>query len=195
MKLLALRCPQCDTWLQPQQLDVVLPCPTCKTAVYLQESGLVTLPVTYAAAQGAGPVVWLPFWRFHGRVQVERRDTQGGSQAARKEAEALWSQPRHFYVPAWELPAHQAREMGGQLVSRQPVFQTLDPVEPPLFQAATLTPGDAQKLLELIILTIEAERGDWLKSLQFRLELAAPDLWALPGRPQGDGWELVAALA
>ncbi len=189
MKLLALRCPQCDAWLQPQQLDVVLPCPACKTAVYLQENGLSSLPVTYAAPQNDSTSAWLPFWRFYGHVHLERRDTQGGG-GGKREAAQLWSEPRHFFVPAWELPIRRAREMGSRLVSRQPTFLPFTPPEPPLFQPATLTPTDAQKLLELIILTIEAQRSDWLKDLQFRLELGAPEFWLLPAHQQGDGWAL-----
>lgn len=194
MKLLPLRCPQCDTWLQPQQLDVVLPCPTCKTAVYLQENGLSTLPITCAAPQNNSATTWLPFWRFYGRVHM-RRDTQGGGGGGQREAAQLWGEPRHFFVPAWELPIRRAREMGSRLVSRQPNFQPFTPPESPLFQPATLTPADAQKLLELIILTIEAQRSDWLKNLQFRLELGAPEFWLLPARPQGNDWELLPALA
>lgn len=193
MKLLALRCPQCDTWLQPQQLDVVLPCPTCKTAVYLQENGLTTLPVIFGVPQESRANVWLPFWHFHGRVHIERRDTQGGGGSSQREVAQLWGEPRHFFVPAWELPTRRAREMGSRLVSRQPTLQILRSPDPPLFQAATLTPADAQKLLELIILTIEAQRGDWLKYLQFRLELGTPEFWALPARLQGNDWELLPA--
>ncbi len=194
MKLLALRCPQCDTWLQPQQLDVVLPCPTCKTAVFLQETGLTTISATYAAPQNDSATTWLPFWRFRGQVHIEQRDTQGGSRASQQESAELWGLPRHFFVPAWELPARRAREMGSRMVSRQPLFATFEPPELPLFQAATLSPDDAQKLLELIILTIEAERSDWLKNLQFRLELAPPELWLLPGNRRGDDWEITPAL-
>ncbi|MCB9005736.1 MAG: hypothetical protein H6664_15280 [Ardenticatenaceae bacterium] len=195
MKLLALRCPQCDTWLQPQQLDVVLPCPTCRTAVSLQETGLTTLPITYVAPEKEGATVWLPFWHFQGRVHIERRDTQGGGRSSQRDAEELWGQPRHFYVPAWDLPTHRAREMGGRFVSRQPTLKIFEPTEPPLFQAAVLTPDDAQKLLELIILTIEADRSDWLKNLQFHLELAPPELWAMPARSKRDDWDLIPALA
>lgn len=195
MKLLALRCPQCDTWLQPQQLDMVLPCPTCRTAVFLQETGLTALPTTYAAPLDGSATTWLPFWRFLGRVHIERREIQGGGGGSQREAADLWATPRHFFVPAWELPAHRAREMGSRLVNRQPTFQTIDQPEPPLFQPATLAPADAQKLLELIILTIEANRSDWLRNLQFRLELNSPDLWLLPARPQGNDWELLPALA
>lgn len=195
MKLLALRCPRCNTWLQPQQLDVVLPCPTCRTAVFLQDTGLTTIPVTCTTPQNDSANSWLPFWRFAGRVHIERRDTQGGGRASQQEAAELWGVPRHFFVPAWELPAQRAREMGSRLVSRQPLFATFDPPELPIFQPATLTPEDAQKLLDLIILTIEAQRSDWLKNLQFHLELTPPELWLLPGRPKGDDWELLPALA
>jgi hypothetical protein len=46
--------------------------------------------------------------------------------------------------------------------------------------SATVAPADAQKLLEFIILAIEARRQDWLKELNFHLDVNEPELWALP---------------
>jgi hypothetical protein len=36
------------------------------------------------------------------------------------------------------------------------------------------------RLLEFVVLAIEARRDDWLKALDFRIEAGEPQLWALP---------------
>jgi len=40
---------------------------------------------------------------------------------------------------------------------------------------------DARKLLEFLVLSLEAGRDDWLKTLDFQIEVGAPELWALAG--------------
>ena len=45
---------------------------------------------------------------------------------------------------------------------------------------AEMAPADAKKMLEFIVLAIEARRQDWLRELTFHLEVGQPDLWALP---------------
>jgi hypothetical protein len=47
---------------------------------------------------------------------------------------------------------------------------------------AVVTPADARKLLEFIVLAIEARRKDWLKNLVFELEVGEPKLLAFPQR-------------
>jgi hypothetical protein len=37
---------------------------------------------------------------------------------------------------------------------------------------------DARKMLEFLILAVEASRDDWLKTLDFQIEAGPPELWA-----------------
>jgi hypothetical protein len=43
-----------------------------------------------------------------------------------------------------------------------------------------LLPAEARTVAEFIVLTIEAERKDKLKSIEVRLNMGSPDLWVLP---------------
>ena len=62
--------------------------------------------------------------------------------------------------------------------------------QPPVLNAiprpsgAKLTPAvvsaeDARKMLEFLILSLEAGRDDWLKTLDFQIEAGLPELWAI----------------
>ena len=53
-----------------------------------------------------------------------------------------------------------------------------------------ITPDDARKLLELVIVTLEAERNDWMERLDFDLRLDSEALWLLPAERQNDAWKL-----
>jgi hypothetical protein len=192
MKLLALRCPLCAQPLAAEHDDVVVGCANCYAAVRIDEGGLAPVEVHYAAPRAGHASHWLPFWLFHGRIYLDSRQTQDSNKSAQKSAEKWWQEPRRFYVPAWDLPLHEAREIGGSLVEQQPVYQVAPRPAKTLFQAATVLPEDALKLLEFIILTIEARRADWLKELRFRVVVGEPTLWALPAQSKNKEWRFLA---
>jgi hypothetical protein len=193
MKLLPLRCPQCSQKLEPQSNEVVVvACGQCYTAVTLHQSGVQPIEIHYAAPSIERVDSWLPFWLFHGRVHLHRRESQGGSKGADKDAAELWQRVQRLYTPAWNIPAPRARALGSQLVQAQPIFQAIPRPADARLTEATITPEDGLKLLDFVVLTIEAERKDWLRDLQFKIEAGPPALWAIPAQKKGDGWQLAA---
>lgn len=189
MKLLLLRCPTCADPLPAENDDVVLTCPTCFTDVKLDEQGIQTTAVSFVQPTKPDAVThWLPFWVMEARVDIQSRKTQGRNKGAEKDSEEMWAAPRLLYTPAWDFPVPQARQMGSGLVVRQPAVHLLDtrPSEA-LLTPAVFTVEDAQKFLTFVVLTIEAERKDWLKDLQFQVvPLRKPEMWALPAVQTGE---------
>jgi hypothetical protein len=185
MKLLLLRCPQCNQALSPGNDDVVIQCPNCRSAVAIGDGGLSLLPVLYAAASQT-PETWLPFWVCRGHVTIQTRRTQGG-RSADEESRAFWGRPRQVYIPAWACPLDEARELIRQLLVDQPRLTAAQPGEA-TFTSATIAPEDGRKLLDLVIVGIEAGRRDWLQDLSYDLRLDSQVLWLLPARRDGDGW-------
>ena len=180
MKLLALRCPVCNQPLAPENEHIVFACGHCHAAVHIGDDGLTPMDLHYATpAAGATVTHWLPYWVFHGRVHITRRDTQGRG-SSEGAATQFWGQPRHLYVPAWELSLKVAQQMGSTMIQRQPLPQPLPQPAGGRLLPVTLTADDARKMLEFIVLAIEARRKDWLKRLEFHLELEPPALWAFP---------------
>lgn len=182
MKLILLRCPNCGEPLNPANDDVVLACSNCHSPVAITVNGPQEMTVRYAVPgnRAASGKRWFPFWIFEGRVHILRRETQGGSRSGRKESEKLWGDSRRLYVPAWDLDLHNAQEIGSQLIQEQPQIQFVNNPEEAQLVTATVTPKDARKLLEFVILAIEARRRDWLMDLEFDLEVNDPELWGMP---------------
>lgn len=187
MKLHSLACPQCAQWLSPQPDDIVLACPRCFSAVLLEDGGLRLLSVYYAAS-AVPKATWYPFWTFQGQVTFTVRETQSGNKA--KDAEAFWQTARQFLLPAWALDIWAARTLGLDFLQKPPFITLLDEPIKTVFQPVTLPREDALKLADFIILTLEAERKDWLRDLQFTLQMDAPTLWLLPGEMKGNRWQL-----
>jgi len=194
MKLLALRCPVCAQPLLPDEDEtIVMSCGGCYTAVSIDDHGINPTDIQFAAATAGEITDWLPFWIFQARVHLTERDTQGGKRSDREEAAHFWASSRKLYVPAWEMPLTQAREMGSVLVNKQPQFQPINPPPQTRIKAASVTAEDALKLLEFVVLSLEAQRSDWLKSIQFHIEAGQPTLWAVPAVRKGEhNWQLLA---
>lgn len=187
MKLIALRCPTCATPLSVENDDVVVACTNCSTIVAISQNGPAKMPVRFAVFgdKQAPDNRWAPFWVFNGRVNILRRDTQGGGGSSEKDSRQMWQSPRALYVPAWELSMQTAQNVGSRLIQQQPQLQQIEPPEDAVLTSATVTPGDARKLLEFIILAIEARRKDWLRNLEFKLEVGEPQMMALPQKMFG----------
>ena len=186
MKLLALRCPECTHSLKPENDHIVVSCEFCHAAVQIGDEGVTPVPVQYARPRHeAGVTQWLPFWVFHGRVHVSKRLVAPGKKSRQEEMERLWGEPRHFYVPAWELSLRRVQETSKEMIRRQPAYQTIAQPAEVRLTPVTLTTEDALKVLELIILAIEAQRPDFLERLDFHLEVGEAVLWALPADDGG----------
>jgi hypothetical protein len=198
MKLLLLHCPLCTEPLAPDTPEAVIyDCPSCQTPVAITDTGLAVETVQFVTpAQSEAEKVtdWMPFWLFQGRIHIDKRETQRDRRAKTAEVEHLWSQPRRLFVPAWTVDMHNARDIGSALVQRQPVFVSVERPSGAQMRTATVTAEDALKMLEFIIITIEAQRDDWLRDIEFRMELGSPTLYAIPAEAQQGRWHLAAQI-
>lgn len=190
MKLLLLRCPRCTQALAPNQEDRVVQCPNCRGAVSIDEGRLSLLAAQYAAPIRDNPPSWLPFWVYRGKVTIKERKTQGG-RSAEKDAQAFWAQPRRVYIPAWECDLAEARDIVRNLLEKQPFLEGIIPPDTVRFLPAVLTADDARKLLDLVIVSIEARRQDWMESLDYDLRLDSQALWILPAENKDGQWKIL----
>lgn len=190
MKLLLLRCPQCNQALAPGQADQVVQCPNCRQAVALLEGGFVVLAARYARPSAAQPPEWLPFWVYRGNVTIRERKTQGTLSVTRF-AEDFWGQTRRIFIPAWAGELAESRDLVEMLLEKQPALEESAPPEGVAFRSAVVTPEDARKLLDLVIISIEAKRIDAMERLDFDVTLDEESFWLLPAERKRNEWRLL----
>jgi hypothetical protein len=171
-----LQCIKCQTAILAGTDEVAWLCPTCGQAQLLDEeqpAGLSPIEMQFAKDIQPGQP-GRPFWVAQGSVTVERETYSGNEQ---RQALEFWQAPRNFFVPAYTCSLEQLISLGSQLL-KQPFVMTPSPAAP--FLPVTLALEDVRPMAEFIIMGVEAERRDMLKSVGVQLNLAAPSLWVLP---------------
>ncbi len=192
MKLLALKCPVCGQRLAPKSDRVlVMECGQCDTAVSINpDTSISETTVQYAQAREEADV-WLPMWVFDARVNITSRRTRKRDGRSEKASQELWGTARQLFVPAWTLNMQTARQLGTKLIENQPQLQAADKPNGVHMTEMVVQEEDAFKLLEFIILSIEAERKDWLTDLEFDIKTNATNLWVIPAKQNRGGWQLL----
>jgi hypothetical protein len=177
MTLVVVRCPACGTALTPDDNDLVIACGQCGAGLHLSDIGPEPIEIQYAQTNLAKVSTWRPWWIFRGSVNLIRRETQGGNRS--DDARRFWAQPRVMSVPAWDLSMTSVKQAGIQMLQQPPTLNAMPRPGGAKLTPAVVSAEDARKMLEFLVLTLEASRDDWLKTLDFTIEAGLPELWAI----------------
>ena len=174
VELVPLVCIKCGVPIVTGPEEVAWVCKSCGQGMTIDDSlGLCALPVSYVvglSTTSAGK----PFWVVEGQVTLERETYSGNQQKA---AQQFWSQPHQFFIPAYACSLDQLLATGISLIHKPP---SLEAGPQASFEPVILPTQDVQAVAEFIVMAIEAERKDMLKSVHFALKLSQPKLWILP---------------
>ena len=175
VELIPLLCPHCQTPIPASPGEVAWVCEQCSNGWSLdQEKGLLQLDVHYQTGIPQGEI-GKPFWVVEANVNLDRNVYGYGNTA--QEVQGTWGKPRRFFVPAFDCSLETLISLGPALLRHPPALQEGPPAR---FNSVTLPPADLQPMLEFIVMAVEAERSDSLKSLQISMQLSPPVLWILP---------------
>lgn len=173
IELVLLKCLRCSNPVPAEENEVAWVCANCGQGLQLAEAGLESLDVHWSEPRKPA-AEWRPFWVFTGTVHFSERASYGGEE----KLNPLWTEPRRFFVPAFSAGLNEIENLGGDFTRRQ-LALTGGAAAGPL-QGCTLLPEDAERAVEFVVATIEADRRDKLRRLDFSLDLQPPELWMLP---------------
>ena len=176
VELIALNCIRCGFSIPAATDEAAWVCRNCGQAQRLHPAeGLLSLDIHYADGI-IPPKKGRPFWVCEGQVALDRK-TYSSIKKRTGQAEAFWSQPKRFYIPAFTFALEEFTRLGLQWLSSQP---ELKPGQAADFEPVTIMAEDTRAWAEFLVVALEAERKDKVKELGFDLKLAEPQLWVLP---------------
>lgn len=174
--LIPLACTRCSTPIPAMADEVAWVCANCGQAMSLdEENGLIPQFIYYSDAIPPN-AVGKPYWVAEGQVQLQRT-SYGSDKGQKQEAAHFWSQPRRFFIPAYQANLEQLLSQGIQYLISPPLLQEGPAAR---FAPATLDIRDVKSAAEFLVVAIEAGRPDKLKEIVFDIKLNPPALWILP---------------
>lgn len=157
------------------QDEVAWVCEVCGQGQQITEEGLVLLRINYGDGIPSDKEGF-PFWVFEGQVTLDRA-TYSGEGSETPDAEHYWSQPRRFMIPAYDYPIEDLIRKGPMWVKNPP---DLKHGESTRFKSVTVSSEDVKALAEFIIIALEVERMDNIRSIRMSLIQDHLELWILP---------------
>jgi len=179
-KIVALKCKSCGSGLTVEVNDKVVYCSSCGNGYEIVNDDMVPMEINFAKPliAGQGDVVYKPFWLLDTYVKILSRDSSGGwvsnlfGSSNKTEGDFL------FYVPAFWMTIDSVKNIGG-------AFTTKNPVSSPQKYNVKMTgfnfsKEDAYKIAQFIFLSIEAEKSDTIRDIQYELVVNKTRVLGIP---------------
>jgi hypothetical protein len=187
-KLIAVKCKSCDSGLTVEINDNVVYCASCGNGWEIVDDQLVPLEVNFAAPliKGQGDLIYKPFWLVDTYLKILSRDAAGGwvstlfgGSSNQTEGNVL------FYVPAFWMTIESVKNIGG-------TFTIKNPVASPQKYNVKMTgfnfnKDDAKKIADFIFLSIEAEKSDTMRNIDYDMKVNSIRVLGIPFYKQANG--------
>lgn len=186
-KLIAVKCKSCDSGLTVEMNDSIVYCSSCGNGWEIVNDELVPIEINFAQAlvKGEGELVYKGFWLVDTYVKILSRDSSGGwisslfGGSNKTEGDVL------FYVPAFWMQIESVKQIGVG-------FTTKNAVPSPQKYNVKMTgfnfsKEDAKKIAEFIFLSIEAEKTDTVRNIQYDIKVKNYRVLGVPFYKQPNG--------
>jgi hypothetical protein len=186
-KLIALKCTSCGSGLTVEINDNVVYCSNCGNGYEIADDKLVPMEINFAhpAIQGQGEVVYKPFWLMNINVNITSRDAAGGFVSNLFGGSSKMSGDVLFYVPAFWMTIDSVKNIGGAFTMKNPV------ASPQKYNVKmtgfTFSKEDAKKIAEFIFLSIEAEKSDTVRNIEYQMNVNSIQVLGVPFYQQPNG--------
>jgi len=183
MRVIQVRCPQCNSPIQMKQKDKVFYCTQCNT-MHIRDGGIEKLDYEVAEFNPTvqGERAYMPFWRIYATFVVRSKSVEGG--ALFKLSTMLKggsdSGNMFIYVPAAELDTANFRRIAVQFTSNPPRYPTRLNFGNVARLPAAISKQEAGELADFVVVTMEAEQSGVLQRLDYDLTVNDTRLVYLP---------------
>jgi len=186
-KLEAIKCRNCGSGLVVELNDFVTYCTSCGSGFEIIEGELQPIEINFASAAkpGEGELVYKPFWILKTNITILERTSSGGFLKNLFGGGDGTAGRIKFYIPAFWSPIDNMKELAM-------AFTVKDPVASPQKFNVKITGfnygrEDAMKIAEFLLISIEAEKSDTMKTFRYKIDLEGYEILGIPFYKQGNG--------
>ncbi len=183
MRVVQVKCPQCNNAITMKQKDTLFYCSQCNT-IHIRDGGVEKLDYEIADFNPSiqGDRWYVPFWRVYASFVVMSKRVEGGS------AFKLFSWLKgssdtgnmFIYIPAVDLDPATFRRLSSTLTSNPPRYATRLNFGNVNRVSASLSRKEAAELADFVVVTMEAEQPGVLQNLSYTLTVNDTKLVYLP---------------
>ncbi len=180
-KLVAIKCKSCDSGLVVEVNDNITYCQSCGSGWEIIEGELHPIEINFASAaiRGDGEIIYKPFWLVTTNINILERNSSGGFLSnlfgGSKEQS---SGTIKFYIPAFACDLEKMKNMALAFTSSNPA------PSPQKYNAKlmgfTYGKEDAKKLAEFLLISIEAEKSDTIKTFRYDMKFEKLEILGVP---------------
>jgi hypothetical protein len=183
MRVIQVKCPQCNSPIQMKQKDKVFYCTQCST-MHIRDGGIEKLDYEVAefSPTAQGERVYMPFWRIYATFVVRSKSVEGGTlfRLSTMLKGGSDSGSMFIYVPAAELDTANFRRIAVQFTSNSPRYPTRLNFGNVARLPAAISKQEAGELADFVVVTMEAEQPGVLQKLDYDLTVNDTKLVYLP---------------
>lgn len=186
--LKALTCAKCGSGLVVEVNDNITYCTSCGSGFEINDGDLNSIEINFAAAaiRGEGEVIYKPFWYIKAHVEILERKASGnflknlfGGSGENAAGDII------FYIPAFYCSLESMKNIATQFTVRNPV------ASPQKYNTKLVGfaygKEDAKKLAEFILISMEAEKSDTMKSFKYKIDFNEMEILGIPFYKKADG--------
>lgn len=177
----AVKCKKCGSGLLVEVNDNIVYCSSCGSGFEIINGELLPIEINFAAAalRGEGDMIYKPFWLIKTNINIADRKATGnflknifgGSNQAS-------SGSITFYIPAFYCSIDALKHLATQFTMSNPV------ASPQKYNTKLVGfaygKEDAKKLAEFILISLEAEKNDVMKSFSYKINFESMEILGIP---------------
>ncbi|MEP7146196.1 MAG: hypothetical protein ABI792_04215 [bacterium] len=184
----AVKCRKCGSGLVVEMNDNIVYCSSCGTGFEIIEGEFHPIEINFAAAalRAEGEMIYKPFWLLKTIIDIQERKASGnflknlfGGSSEDVSGEIS------FYIPAFYCPIETMKNLSTQFTMRNPV------ASPQKYNTKLVGfdygKEDAKKLAEFILISLEAEKNDVMKSFKYEMKFDSMEILGIPFYNLGNG--------
>ncbi len=184
----AVKCKKCASGLVVEVNDNIVYCSSCGSGFEIIDGEFSPIEINFAAAalRSEGEMIYKPFWLLKTKINIQERKASGnflsnlfGGSIENPTGEIS------FYVPAFYCPIETMKILSTQFTMRNPV------ASPQKYNTKLVGfdygKQDAKKLAEFILISLEAEKNDTMKSFKYEMNFESMEILGIPFYKLGKG--------